>query len=461
MYYEIQNKHYYSLCINNEIYFLNELELYIRNKLLLRKIKHTTLKTILSTLKIFIFWAISNPVNKNEELDFYLARFLKDEENGFEIYNTTFVKDINEDIEYLELIVNPKIPATIEKDKLIIEDYLKSTNQELFKTFNLEKNLKSYSHKIKYSQSNGYGLKMGKISQNVFVNEKSLLPSYRNTIEDDIKVFPYKLFNSLLELANPRERLIYLLCGACSARVSQVLNFTLYDIDYTNKQVWLIDPRSNDQLGFHGRGRKQFLKEFYNIDANKDKPHSNIGFKAPIPLYFKSRTPLFWVSNKYKELFFETLCNYKFIPESSRIPMHPFAFITNSGKRLSPQQVDKSFKNHCNKLKKIHPKYLNQLDRLGAHSLRHMFGSIMASVQAYFIMNKNNLNINIPPEQIKLITKEAMGHKNIKSTDIYFNRPWNLDIELAEYLSDIYKDIMKSLTHDEIQEKYGDKRLKK
>ena len=115
----------------------------------------------------------------------------------------------------------------------------------------------------------------------------------------------------------------------------------------------MIDPRSNDQLGIHGIGRKTFLKDVYNIDATKDKPHSNIGFKAPIPLRFKNRIPLYWISDIYRSLFFDTLAEYKFLPESSRIPKHPFFFVTNSGARLTPQQVHVTFTSHCEKIKKL------------------------------------------------------------------------------------------------------------
>lgn len=458
MYLSINNKDYYTVHINNQIYYFESLEKYIRDKRLLRKIKPNTLKSILSTLKTFIYWAMANPSKEEDDLYLYLAQFLEDEENGFEIYNSTFVEELNETVEYLEIKVKPKQPSTIDKDKAIIEDYLKSTDQELFKSFNLEKNIRSYNHQRKYSIHDGYGLKMGKMAQEAFLGDASMIKNDDGT-KEDIKAFPYQLYDALLEIAKPRERLLYLLTGACSARASQALNLTLYDFDYDNKKVWLIDPRSNNQLGIHGKGQKNFLKSAYDINASKDKPHVNIGFKAPIPLRYKSRQPLFWISRSYRNLFFETLPEYKFMPESSRQPRHPFFFITSSGARLVPQQAHETFRSHCNTLKKKFPKYANQLDGIGLHSLRHMFGSIMATIQAKMVINKKALKYDIPSDQFKIITKEAMGHKSLQSTNTYFNRPWNIDIELGEHLNEVFESLMTTMSFEEMEERYEIKRL--
>ena len=461
MYKEIRNEYFFTLYLNNELYFFPELENYIKLKILVKRIKPNSLKTILSSLKSFIIWSLANTNSQNEQLVFYLSRYLSDCENGFEIYDSIFIKELNERIDYKILSVNPKQPTTIDKDKALIEDFLKSTNQELFKSFNLEKNIKSLNYSFKNSVHDGYELRMGSLAKKAFANHSSIIPSRNKSLGNDFKSFPYQLFNSLLEISSPREKLIYLLCGACSARISQALNLTLYDFDYENKHVWLIDPRSNDQLGIHGIGRKTFLQDVYNIDAAKDKPHSNIGFKAPIPLRFKNRVPLYWISNIYRNLFFDILADFKFIPESSRIPRHPFFFVTNSGARLTPQQVHVTFTSHCEKLKKMFPGKVNNLDGLGLHSLRHMFGVMMAIFQAKILMNKKNSKYNITIDQIKIITKESMGHKSLSSTDVYFNRPWHLDIELGEHINTLYDEMMKSMSLEQLQEKYDGKRLTK
>lgn len=458
MYKQINNKFYFSLCINNKIYNLPELEKYIRNKIKVKRNKYNTIKTSLSTIKIFILWTLSKPLQDDEDLIFYLSRYLEDAENGFQIYNSIFVKDLNENIEYLLVDSLPKEPTTIDKDKRIIENFLKTTNQDLFATFDLKKNIKSINHSSKSSRHDGYGLRMGSLSQEVFANDESIIPNNNKPIKGDTRAFPYELFNELLQLAKPREKLIYLLCGACSARISQALNLTLYDFDYVNRNVWLIDPRTNGQLGIHGIKRKQFLMDVYGIDAAKDKPHVDIGFKSPIPLRYKERLPLYWVSSIYRDLFFNTLSEYKLIPESNRDPNHPFFFVTSSGRRLSKQQVSDTFQRHCKKLKRKFPKYEVQLDAIGLHSLRHMFGVMMATFQAYLIIKGNPKNI--PLDQIKIITKEAMGHKQLSSTEIYFNRPWNLNIELGEYLMNLFDKMQESQKY-ELLEKEKNERFKK
>jgi integrase len=458
LYKEINNKHYFTICVNNEIYDLLELEKYIRNKIKIKKIKYKTLTTKLSTIKSFMIWSLANPSMDDEDLILYLARYLNNSETGFQIFDKIYIKELDEVITYLILDCKPKQNSTIDKDRAIIEDFLKVTNQDLFDSFCLEKNIQSLNYATKNSVHNGYSLRMGSLAQNAFADNISIIPNSSKPINGDIKGFPYQLYDELLKLARPRERLIYLLCGACSARISQALNLSLYDFDYNNRNVWLIDPRNNEQHGVHGIGRKQFLKDVYTIDASSDKPHCNIGFKAPIPLRYKERLPLYWISDIYRNLFFETLAEYKTIPESSRIPKHPFFFTTSSGKRLTPQQVDYSFKAHCNKLKQKFPQYEVQLDAIGFHSLRHMFGVMMATFQGYILI-KGNKN-NIPLDQIKIITKEAMGHKSLASTDIYFNRPWHLNIELGEYFTAMFDEMIVNKKYTLIEgENYAKKRL--
>jgi integrase len=266
--------------------------------------------------------------------------------------------------------------------------------------------------------------------QKTLLDDVSIVPSKSSSFQaGDIRAFPFKLYDELLELAKPRERLIYLLCGACSARANQALNLTFYDIDYSSKNIWLIDPRSNDQLGYHGISRKHFLKDEYNINIEEDKKHNKFGFKYPIPTLFKSRMPLMWLNENYKEIFFNTLAEYDPLPESLRIPRHPFVFVRSTGKRLSYDEVIKSFKKHLAILAKKYPELKYRLEGLGMHSLRHMFGSVMATVEGKMIQ-AGLPNIGY----VRWFTKVAMGHSlNGNSTDIYFNRPWEDEVKLGEF----------------------------
>ena len=175
MYKEIRNEYFFTLYLNNKLYFFPELENYIKIKVLIKRVKPNSLKTILSSIKSFIIWSLANPSNLNEELVYYLSRYLLDCENGFEIYDSIFIEELNQEVNYKIISVNPKQPTSIDKDKAIIEDFLKSTNQELFKSFNLEKNIKSLNYSFKNSVHDGYGLRMESLAQNAFANDISII----------------------------------------------------------------------------------------------------------------------------------------------------------------------------------------------------------------------------------------------------------------------------------------------
>ncbi len=230
--------------------------------------------------------------------------------------------------------------------------------------------------------------------------------------QQKVKYFPPELFDELLAIAKPRERLIYLLCGASSARIGQALNFTLYDIDYENRDIWLLDPKS-DYIDIHRNNRRVWLQEEYGIDYDKDSQHNtpDLSFKYPIPLYDE---PLYWIfEEKYKDVFFEALDSYRrsdeFISEYARYPRHPFLFTSKTGKRVHARDTLSRFKTNMRKLSQKHDGY-ERINDLGLHSLRHMFGHSMAELYA-----------RTGDELLIEITREAMGHSSLESTLIYFN----------------------------------------
>ena len=155
MYKEINNEYFFTLYLNNNLFYFPELENYIKVKILVKRIKPNSLKTILSSIKSFIIWSLANPSTSNEQLVYYLSKYLSDCENGFEIYDSIFIEQLNERIDYKILSINPKQPKTIDKDKASIEDFLKSTNQDLFTSFNLKKNIKSLNHSFQNSIHDG------------------------------------------------------------------------------------------------------------------------------------------------------------------------------------------------------------------------------------------------------------------------------------------------------------------
>jgi hypothetical protein len=74
-------------------------------------------------------------------------------------------------------------------------------------------------------------------------------------------------------------------------------------------------------------------------------------------------------------------------------------------------------------------------------------------------MNDNKQNI--PLDQVKIITKEAMGHRSLSSTDIYFNRPWHLNIELGEHITKLFDNMLEVNKYTILEEEKNGKRLKK
>jgi len=416
---------YASVVIENIVVSLDKLNEYYKYSKLVKKNAPATIKSKLDHIYHFWLWTLSNPAEKDEDLQLYFARYLTMLETGFTIEN------VNHDVEYTLYKSIPKQPSTIEKEKRAVESFFKFIGSLKSSEYHLEKNFMSFAKQAKHNKGSSYGLKMSTIMQKALLDNVSILPSRISSFQTgDIRAFPFKLFDELLQLAKPRERMIYLLCGACSARANQALNLTFYDIDYNSKNVWLIDPRSNDQLGYHGIGRKQFLQQEYNINIEYNKDHNKYGFKYPIPTLFKSRMPLMWLNENYKEIFFSTLAEYNPLPESLRIPRHPFLFVRSTGKRLSYDEVIKSFKKDLNILAKKYPELEYRLDGLGIHSLRHMFGSVMATVEGKMIQaGKPNIGY------VKWYTKVAMGHSlNGNSTDIYFNRPWEEEVKLGEFV---------------------------
>jgi len=424
------NDAYAVIVVNNltiELFGLNRYYNYLkkvkRNKLL-------TIKNKLDCLYHFWLWSLCNEVEINEDIELYFARYLLALQEGFQLRHVSHIDEFNEDIAYNIFESKPKMFSTIEKEKRAVESFFKYMNTFKASEYDLEKNFLTYSKQAKHNKGSSYGLKMSKYMQEILLDNESILPLHNsNPVKGDIQAFPFKLFDDLLELAEPRERLIYLLCGACAARIGQALNLTFYDLDYTSENVWLIDPFSNEQLGYRRKGRKSFLKNEYGIEIESDKEHNKFGFKYPIPTNYKQRSPIFWLNENYKTLFFNTFAKYKPLPEFLRKPRHPFFFVRSKGKRLTKDEVHKTFKKHLKILQEKYPEFEYKLNGLGIHSLRHMFGSVMASLEAKLIINGEAEQTH----WIRWFTSNAMGHKNSSSTDVYFNRPWDIEIELGTY----------------------------
>lgn len=379
-----------------------------------RDLSDNTINVFMKSMERFWIWSLYNPVEIKESFPSYQARYREALRYGFSICEKVKDDFINEPIEIEILSCKPLQKITINKEIAGINSYFYFTEEHDLLYDHRYINYLYEKQKSKRSFLSGIEIKKSGLAMQAFGEFKKYLPSYKiSKNKQELKYFPLELFDILLEVAKPRERLIYLLCGACSARIGQALNLTLYDIDYEISEVWLLNPKS-DNKDIYGNRRREWLKDEYDINmlsANSQHNSSDLQFKYPIPL---TKIPLFWINEeKYKSLFFETLQEYKkskeYVPEMVRYPRHPFLFTTSSGKRVHARDTLNRFKTNIRKALRIKDSG-RDLSSLGLHSLRHMFGHAMAELYA-----------RVGDDSLIKITQEAMGHANLESTMVYFN----------------------------------------
>ncbi len=378
-----------------------------------RDLADNTISTYMTAMDKFWIWSLYNPVGYEEKFPSYQARYREALRNGYSIVQKVNDEDFNEDLE-IEIFSSPPLEKiTINKELVGINSYFYfNEEQELLYDHRFINHLYERQRNAK-SFLSGIDIKSSTLALEAFGTRIQYLPPYKlKTRKKDIKYFPLELFDTLLEVSKPRDRLIYLLCGICSARIGQALNLTLYDIDYENQEVWLLDPKSDDK-DIYGNKRRLWLKEEYGIDMLQSNIHNtpDLQFKYPIPL---TRGPLFWINEeKYKTIFFNTLIEYQksqeYVSEMVRFPRHPFFFTTSSGKRVHSRDTLSRLKSNIRKaLEKA--KYTKDISHLGLHSLRHQFGHAMAELYA-----------KTGDDSLIKITQDAMGHASLDSTLVYFN----------------------------------------
>ena len=321
-----------------------------------------------------------------------------------------------------------------------------------------EKDYKSLDRKDKYSKGSGYGLKAQGLAREALAEKVTIFSKYKkydkqsNTLYGN-RVFPFFFFDKLLEIADDRSKILYLLCGAVSARLSQALSLTQFDIDMKNKKVYLIDPIA-DRVPHNAYGEALFDQEprkkllaGYGIDFRAGK-YKNIQFKYPIPILSTTVQDLFFIQNKYRNMFFEVYARYmKTI--NSRYPM---VFQTVSSKPNNiwlPSNTNDKFARDLEKLRKLYPehaKYLNLKNKY--HALRHMFGTYLANLAYLKSDNLNrehttrmpDLEIRNTIELYKEFTARKMGHNDPKSVEIYFKPDFIADSYILERVEKASKE---------------------
>lgn len=341
-------------------------------------------------------------------------------------------------------------------DKNINPLYELSKNEELV-IFSGIKDYRSLDLRAKHNHGSGYGLKAQGLAREALAEKLTVFSEFkergaeRNILSGN-KIFPFAMYDSLLEMADDRSKLLYLLCGATSARVGQALSLTMFDVDMQNKKVYLVDPRTDrvptNEYGedlFGQQSRKRLLAE-YGIDFRWHK-YKRIGFKYPIPIIATGKQDLFFIQEGYREMFFETYARYSKTINSD----YPMVFQTSSNHSHNiwlPSNAGQKFKKHIDELKRLYPEQANFLNLKNKfHSLRHMFGQFMANM-AYENSDKfsrdhttrmPDLEIRNTIEIYKEFTAKKMGHSSKKAVDIYFNSDFLVDSYIQKKIQEKHK----------------------
>lgn len=311
--------------------------------------------------------------------------------------------------------------------------------------------MKALKRREKHSKGSGYGLRAKGMARDVFAPKLTFFSKYkkRKPEQDDTPTsgtdtFPFEHYDKLLEVADDRAKLLYLLCGAASARRSQALQLTKYDVDLKNKDVYLTDPTSDrapkkDGIIFLNQlERRALLWDKHKIDFEVGK-YKGISSKYPIPTLDCKDRSLFFVMPKYESMFFKTY--QRFIRRIN--PRYPMIFQTQ-GESPDPIWLPSGANKQFNKnIERLNDKYDLSINLTnGIHSLRHMFGAFMANM-AYFLeatLPKRG-DLELPNKEIKnvielfrIFTAKRMGHGSVGSVDRYFRPDEVVDLYVRDII---------------------------
>ncbi|MFK5938599.1 MAG: tyrosine-type recombinase/integrase [Sulfurimonas sp.] len=405
-----------------------------------RNLKYLTLKRYSHAINKFITWTLYKPREAEESLLDYLLRYRKDfllECNSIIVEDKYDDGEISFTIERIILTNSTKSFNSINLEMSIIESYFTFLKEIGASSDSLQSDEIDWLYEKNKSSSSvhsGYGLAMRDSLLEIYGKKKSILrPLKTNNSGNEDKFFPFYFFYELLDMSEPQEKLLYLLCGGAGARVGQALSLTWLDIDYENREVYLIDPRSDMYSPLLEIPRISLLKERYNINPNTDKPHADIAFKYPIPLEYG---PLTFITHYLESEVFKTFRYIVQIPEY--VAKHPFVFTTSTGNRLSVVQANRLFTKRLKQLKEKYPLnpedenyfHIRQLHKAkGIHSLRHMFAVAIADI-----------GLSVPEigiDTARALTQNMLGHKNPASTEVYF--------KVANLAKKYYKSIIKEI----------------
>ncbi len=311
--------------------------------------------------------------------------------------------------------------------------------------------MKALRSREKHSKGSGYGLKAKGIARDVLSPKLTFFTKYKN-IKGEVDnepnggsdTFPLEHYDRLLEVSDDRAKLLYLLCGAASARRSQALQLTKYDVDLKNRDVYLTDPTSDraplkDGKVFLGQpGRRSLLWDKHKIDFEVGK-YKKISSKYPIPTLDSKDRSMFFIMPKYESIFFEV---YQRLVKKID-PKYPMIFQTQGESDdpiWLPSNVSEQFNRNVEKINEKYGLSINLTN--GIHSLRHMFGVFMANM-AYCLESTlpKRGEIELPNKEIKnvvelfkVFTAKRMGHAHISSADRYFRPDEIVDLYVRDII---------------------------
>lgn len=399
---------------------------------------YNTRNTYANALNIFLHYYIYHPQQKDQSLVDYLLEFREELLSGILITTerTIKTKRIYQKIEYIILKKIPFKISTINTYMNGIQKYLfflkdEKVGEKIDSLLTDEVDWEMLKRKSIYGKGGGYGLIMSPLVAQVLGDKKKII---KNLKQDRLSskldsYFPPEIFHELLELSNDREKCLYLLCAFAGARIGQALSLTRDDYNYETREVFIVDPLS-DETGPSGKiPRSRLLKSSYNIDMEKN-PYKHIASKYPIPLQYAE---LLWINRKYKNMFFKSLSTLN--KGNPVINKHPFIFITSTGKILTPNESGRIFKRKIDKIKekiskewaissadlkisekeevnKYYKYLLNQLEKsTGLHSLKHMYAVIWGDLASAEVISISNA---------QLLCQFGMGHRSKSSIYEYF-----------------------------------------
>lgn len=396
-------------------------------------------RTYANALNIFLHFYIYIPKNDNESLYDYLLRFRKNLQSGFTI--STKREIVTQHTQYSCMYVvlkrKPLAKGTINTYMRVTRYYLsflkkEIPNNKIDSLMKDEINWSQLKYKSTMGKGAGYGLRMNPLLTQLLGPKIPLIRDFK-TDRGSSKIncfFPPELILSLLDISSPREQAIYLLCACAGTRIGQALSLTRDDYNTKTREVYIVDPLS-EETGPSGKiPRVTLLNSTYKINM-EETPYKYVACKYPIPSQY---TDLLWIHPAYREMFLKAIT---LMDKGNPINNgHPFIFNTSSGKILTPNESNRIFEGKIRLLKTLIKKewfnkrertkledkkdlnnnyiyLLDQLDKVtGLHSLRHTYG-VLWSDRA---MNESELSIG----EAQIMCQFGMGHSSLKSVLNYF-----------------------------------------